>query len=151
MKRNLVTLTMLGCITIIGFTSGRALAATPPDVLGDPLGFADRVSALWRSGAIPGALILAAFGVLVVLRAKVAWFREGHRAVYVAALIGGLGFLVDAMASGATPNLSMIMIAASTTVALALNPKHQDPQAPTPPSSSTASIPTATVVKDGAS
>ncbi len=117
---------VLFAFLIVGFTAGRALAA--PDVLGDPLGFADRVSALWKSGAITGAVILGAFGALVVLRTRFAWLREGHRAVWISAAIGGLSMLAERVAAGETPNLSMMMVTACTTLTLAVNPKHE----PTP-------------------
>lgn len=116
---------------IIGFTAGRALAASD-DILGDPLGFADRVEALWKSGAIAGAVILAAFGVLVLARSRIAWLREGHRAVWISAAIGGLSMLAERVAAGTTPNLSMIMVTLCTTLTLAANPKHEDDKTAAP-------------------
>jgi hypothetical protein len=99
--------------------SGSATTVVPPadNVIGaDPA----VIAKLWNSGAITSACIVAAFFVLIVLRSRVPWFSEGWRAVWVAALVGGLGFLVDAINSGGTPNVSMIMIALTTTLATAL-------------------------------
>lgn len=100
----------------------RTTPSPAPDPLADPGGTVDRVRALWRSGALPAALILAAFTVLVVLRRTVPWFAAGRRAVYLAAAIGGLGMLVEMTADGATPNLSMLLVALTTTVSLAMRP-----------------------------
>lgn len=130
MKRPLIAFGI--CVTIISFTISRAFAqaaGVPADPLADPATSVGIVERLWRGGAITSASILAAFMLLVVLRARVPWFSSGWRAVWCSAAIGGLGFLVDLIQSGATPNVSMMIVALTTTVALALQPR------PAPPAS----------------
>jgi hypothetical protein len=113
---------VLLCMFTIGFATSRAIAGSDA-VLEPDLGVVDRVESLWRSGAIPSALIVAAFAVLSWARAHLAWLRQGHRATLTAAAIGGLGMLVQTAANGVTPNASMIMVAATTAMAIAMNPK----------------------------
>jgi hypothetical protein len=129
MKR--VYIPILICICMIGFTVGRVAAqpATPlpPDPLQDPAASVGIVEKLFRSGAITSALIVAAFMVLVVLRARVSWFSQGWRAVWCSAALGGLSLLVDSIQSGLTPNISMLIVAGTTTAALAMKPKPVTP------------------------
>jgi hypothetical protein len=115
----------LSCVEQLAFAqagSGSAATVVPPDanVLDNPADSLSTIAKLWSSGAITSACIVLAFLVLIVLRSRVPWFSEGWRAVWIAALIGGLGFLVDAIQNGAAPSVSMIMIALTTTLATAL-------------------------------
>jgi hypothetical protein len=110
-----------------GSGSAATVVAPTDNVLDNPADSISTIAKLWDSGAITSACIVLAFFVLIVLRSRVPWFSEGWRAVWIAALIGGLGFLVDLINTGATPNVSMIMIAVSTTLATALR---MPPKAP---------------------
>lgn len=85
--------------------------ATIPEPTSDPGWFVSRIGGLWRSGAIPSAVILGLFGVLSVLRAKVGWFAKGRQAHIAAAALGGLTVLVAEIASGGSPNLNLYISA----------------------------------------
>lgn len=100
--------------------------APMPNPLEQPGDAISAVTKLWRSGAITSSLIVAAFLVLSVLRAKVKWLSVGYRAAVMAASIGGLGTLVDAIQRGSTPNLSMLVVAVTTAVAMFMAPKPKD-------------------------
>lgn len=137
MNRILIVLAI--CCGTVGFSTALTFAessgsaaivtGTPVgDPLVDPAASVGIVEKLWRSGAITSSLIVAAFMVLVVLRSRVAWFSQGWRTVWCSALIGGLSMLVQAIQSGLTPNASMIIVAATTTAALALQPKPKPPE-----------------------
>lgn len=103
-----------------------AAPVTTPDAVIDPIGFADYVEALWKSGAILNTVIVAAFGVLKVLQPRVPWLQQGYRAVLTAGAIGVLSLLADGISNGRTPTLSMIVIAVTTTAASAMHPKHPE-------------------------
>lgn len=85
--------------------------ATLPEPVSDPGWFVSRVRELWRSGAIVSSLILGLFALLSIARAKVGWFAKGRQAVIVAAVLGTLTMLVGDIASGGSPNLSMLLSA----------------------------------------
>jgi hypothetical protein len=91
--------------------------STTADPLDHVVEDVSRVQSLWRSGAIPSALIVSVFLTLLVLRNRVPWFAEHTRATYVAAAIAGLAMLVDCISSGQTPNLSMVIAALATATA----------------------------------
>jgi hypothetical protein len=91
--------------------AGLAVAPVLPSPESDPGWFVERVRGLWRSGEIPSAIILGLFGVLSMLRGKVAWLNKGKQAVIVAAVLGTLTMLVTEIASGSSPNLSMLVSA----------------------------------------
>lgn len=90
------------------------------DPMMQPMESMSFIEQLWRSGAVTSAGIVLAFFVLVILRAHVKWLAVGYRSVLVSAAIAGLGFLVDGISNGVTPNTSMIVVALSTAIALAL-------------------------------
>lgn len=113
-----------------GSGSGSATPApTPlPDPLEQPGEAISTITKLWRSGAITSSLIVAAFMTLVVLRRKVKWFSLGYRAAITASMVGGLGTVVDAIQRGLTPNLSMMIVALTTAVALFFTPTPKPPE-----------------------
>lgn len=88
-----------------------------PDPLASPAESISRVSELWRSGAMSAAIIVAAFFVLLVLRSRLPWLQEHSRAVWISAAVAGLAVAVDGIQRGETPNLSMLVVAAATTLA----------------------------------
>jgi hypothetical protein len=98
--------------------AGLAVAPVLPSPESDPGWFVERVRGLWKSGAIPSAVILALFAVLSVARSKVGWLAKGRQAVYVASALGMLTVLVTGIAAGGPLNASMIISAALTGVAL---------------------------------
>lgn len=93
------------------------IAAPAPEP--DPVATVNTVTKLWRSGAIPSAIIVAAFFVLVILRNRVQWFHDHGWATWMSLAIGGLAVAVDAVQRGDTPNMSMMLTALTTTLALA--------------------------------
>jgi len=94
-----------------------------PDPLTKPVESIGLVERLWRGGQLLQAGIIVAFLVLSVLAKKVAWFAQGQRGVYVAALLGGAAILAEAASRGATPTLGLTMTAVMTTVAMLFNPR----------------------------
>lgn len=134
MKRFLVAIAI--CCCTIGFTVGHVFAepqvaaeSVPAyvDPLANPAASVGTLEKLWRSGAVSATVILAVFMTLVALRMRVAWFSQGWRAVWCSAAIGGLSMLVDAIQSGLTPNVSMVVVTVVTTASLALQPKPKPP------------------------
>lgn len=105
----------------------RATAPAPtalPDPVKDPQAEASLVMKLWRSGAIPSAVIVAAFALLALARAHLGWLKKGRQAVIAAALLGGLAMLAADAAAGHTPNVSMLMTSLMTAVALYWKTEH---------------------------
>lgn len=111
--------------------SAVAIVSALPDPIENPAGSIDTVTRLWRSGAIPAALIVALYLVGIVLARKVPWFVEGRRAAYTAAAVGMLATLAEPASRGTTPSLSMGIAALATALALALSPtRPSDPPVP---------------------
>jgi hypothetical protein len=94
-----------------------------PDVLDQPSESVDLLTKLWRDGQVANAIILASFLGLTLASRKVPWLSEGHRAVYVAAIISGLGMLAESASRGTTPNISMVVGAVMAAMALVMNGK----------------------------
>lgn len=87
-----------------------APAPVPAQALSpDEPNFWERMLWLWRSGAGIPVAILGLFGAAMVASRKIAWLRQDHRAVYVAATIAGLGKLAEIAATGQTPNQNAII------------------------------------------
>lgn len=103
--------------------SARYLQSTLPDVIEQPAESVDLVTRLWREGHIAQALIVAAFLALTIASRRVPWLSEGHRAVYVAAIVTGLGMLAETASRGTTPNISMVVGALLTAATLVMNGK----------------------------
>ena len=78
---------------------------------------------LYSTGAWFCLGIVLAFFALRWASQHIAWLEQDHHAVYVSALLGGLALLVVPAAQGTTPNLSMLLTALVTVIALASNPK----------------------------
>jgi hypothetical protein len=89
-----------------------------PDASKDASGAAETIYRWWRNGNIPGAVLLLLYSIVAVLRAKAAWFKVGYRALAIAGAGTFLLAMIEAVASGATPNLGMIIAAATTALAL---------------------------------
>lgn len=117
MRRILVAWLIL--IALYGVAFAQAAPAT--DV--DPTTVADRLAALWHSGAFVCVGIVVAFYGLSAASTRFAWLQTDHRAVCVAAALGFLTSLVGAIAQGSTPNLSMIVTAFAVAFGIATNPK----------------------------
>jgi hypothetical protein len=100
---SLVVAVWLSSLYHLGIAHAAPLNSTD-DVLGDPLGFYEYLSATWHSGAILNTIIVGSLGVLKVLQARVPWFQTGHRIVWLSALTGGLSLLADGITNGGTPN-----------------------------------------------
>ncbi len=98
------------------------------------------VEKLYHSGAWFCLGIVAAFMALRWASQHVDWLEEDHRAVYVSAALGGLAVLIVPATQGATPNVSMILSACVTAVALALNPKKAPSQDPPTASAAKAAV-----------
>lgn len=105
-------------------------AAPMPDPIADPAGEASLIAKLWRSGAIPSAVILVAFALLAWARKSLGWLKKGRQAAIAAALFGALAMLAADAADGTTPNLAMLMSALTTGIALYLKSEHQPPAKP---------------------
>lgn len=102
-----------------------APAATPapiPDPTEAPGEALSMMSKLYKSGAWIGLAILASFFTLSIAAKRVAWLKEGRRAVYCSAALGGLALLTVPASQGTTPNLSMVVAAVIAAMTLALNP-----------------------------
>jgi hypothetical protein len=112
-------------------TNPAARIPAVPAPTDDPGWFVSRVGGLWRSGAIPSAVILGLFGVLSILRAKLSWFAKGRQAVIVAAVLGTLTMLVGDIVAGSSPNLSMYMSALLAGVMLYIKGEAQPPKVST--------------------
>ncbi|MGE0547631.1 MAG: hypothetical protein AB7O24_01145 [Kofleriaceae bacterium] len=113
-----------------GVSLAQAQGLEPP-VIHDPGRTVDQVTKLWRSGAITAALIVGSCSLLMILRYRVQWLQEGKRAAYVAAVIGALGTLVDAINRGSTPTLSMVVVSIALAIALVRDPIPKPVEAPT--------------------
>lgn len=99
-----------------------AFAGVVPDPIASPSDAMSLLVKLWHGGAlIAGGILVAFFGLTVASR-KISWLQEDHRAVYVAAILGGLALLAVPAADGNTPNLSMILSAVIAAIGLAINP-----------------------------
>jgi hypothetical protein len=103
-----------------------APAVAAPDPVADPGGFVDSVRKLYKGGALVPAILLAAYGLLVLLRSKVLWLRTGKRAVYTAAAVTFLTGCAEAAARGTTPTLGVIVGALFAAITLALQPVPKD-------------------------
>lgn len=100
-------------------TEPPAAPLTPAQVAHD----ADQVEKLWRSGAVPSAVILTAWLLLSLAARRWRWLAADHRAVYVSAALGALTMLVDGIQRGLTPNVSMIVTAAIVAFGIAQDPR----------------------------
>jgi len=103
-----------------------AASIAAPDPVEDPGGFVDSVRKLYKGGALVPAILLAAYGLLVLLRNRVAWLRTGKRAVYTAAAVTFLTGCAEAAARGTTPTLGVIVGALFAAITLALQPVPKD-------------------------
>lgn len=83
-----------------------------PTATADDLDTSD-VARLWRSGSFIGAGAVAVFLLLTFL-VKV----DSKRAFYWASGLTAIGLIIDAVVAGATPTAGMLIVAASTLVAL---------------------------------
>jgi hypothetical protein len=81
------------------------------------------IDKLYHSGAWLCLGIVAVFLVLRYAATHWAWLKEDHRAVWVSAILGGLAILIVPATQGTTPNLSMILTASFTVLALHADPK----------------------------
>lgn len=99
-----------------------SLPATPVAV---DSSFWSRVEALWRAGSLAPALLLAAFGLIVIARRHVAWLQKGQAAAYSAMVVTALTTLLEPAIRGATPSLAMII--SSVTGAVLLSTKTSPP------------------------
>jgi hypothetical protein len=105
--------------------AGSAAVVAPivvPDPLAAPVESVSMLTKLYKSGAWIGLGILIAFFALSIAAKKVAWLKEGKRAVYCSAALGGLALLAVPASQGSTPNAAMFLAAAIAAVTLALNP-----------------------------
>lgn len=86
---------------------------------------------LYHSGAyLPLAIVVAFLGVTWASK-HIAWLQAPNRVHYVSAAIAGLAILVGPATQGTTPNISMLIAALGTVVALVLpgaTPKGEAPQ-----------------------
>lgn len=80
--------------------------------------FWSRVEALWRSGSLGPAVLLALYGLLVLARAKVPRLRSGKAAAYSAMGVTALATLLEPALRGTTPSLAMIISAVTGAVLL---------------------------------
>ena len=87
---------------------GSTQPATPVAV---DASFWSRVEALWRSGSLSNALLLAALGLLILARRWVPLFQRGNLAMYSAIGVTGLTTLAEPLSRGTTPSLAMIITA----------------------------------------
>jgi len=81
------------------------------------------IDKLYHSGAWLCLGLVAVFLVLRYAATRWAWLKEDHRAVWVSAILGGLALLVVPATQGTTPNLSTILTAVFTVLALHADPK----------------------------
>lgn len=78
----------------------------------------DSLTALYHSGGLFVVALVATYGGLKWLSTGWAWLAIPKRAHYVTAIIGGLGVIAVPASQGTTPNLSMILTALGTMIAL---------------------------------
>jgi hypothetical protein len=88
----------------------------------EPTEQAGLVLRLWKGGAIPAALIIAVWSLLLVLRRWVPWLGEGKRAVYLGVAVTFVGAFVERASAGSTPTLGMLLAAAATAVGAVMSP-----------------------------
>jgi hypothetical protein len=103
-------------------TSPAEVTAAPALVPLEPTEQAGLVMRLWKGGAIPAALIVAVWSLLLVLRRWVPWLGEGKRAVYLGVAVTFVGAFVERAAAGSTPTLGMLLAAAATAVGAVMSP-----------------------------
>jgi hypothetical protein len=90
--------------------AGSASAPVLPDVAtAGPVEAGSFAWKLYKSGHLVPALIVGLFFALALAQKRIAWLRAGYRKVIVASLLAGLGMLAERVASGTTPNVTMVM------------------------------------------
>lgn len=87
----------------IAFAQGALPDAT------DPAASGSFVWRLYKAGHLVPAIIVALYYALTFAEKRFAWLRTGHRKLYVAVALAGLGELAERVASGATPNTGMLL------------------------------------------
>lgn len=80
-----------------------------PDPVEDPGGFFSKVYQLYKDGALLPAVLLAAFGLAMLLGRYVPWIKQGSRQFIFAAVVMGLTSLAEPASRGATPTLGMFL------------------------------------------
>lgn len=99
--------------------SGSALVAPSiPDPVTSPIEALSSVDKLYHSGAYLLLGIVLVFMGLRWASQHVAWLEVPNRAHYVTALLAGLALVAVPASQGATPNLSMIVVAIGTVISL---------------------------------
>lgn len=100
----------------------------------------DILAKLYSSGAyLPLGIVLVFLGVTWGSR-HLSWLQVPNRAHYVSATIAGLAILVGPATQGTTPNVSMLLAAIGTVIALIL------PGAPSTVAATPTTLPTATAL-----
>jgi hypothetical protein len=128
MRRNLFILGFVISFIAVHLTlafadgSGSATVALP-DPSTDPGGILALFASLYAKGHLAAIGILVAFFGAEYASTHVAWLQVGKRTAYVAAVVGGLAVLAGPAAMGTTPNVSMLISALTTTLALLFVPK----------------------------
>lgn len=102
------------------------MPANVPVLDESPIEFGRFVKALWKSGAIMPALIVAVFAVLIVARKRIAWLNEGKRAAYTAAAFAFLAAIIEPASRGSTPTINMLIGAIGAALALLAKPTTKD-------------------------
>lgn len=102
------------------------MPANVPVLDESPIEFGRFVKALWKSGAIMPALIVAVFAVLIVARKRIAWLNEGKRAAYTAAVFAFLAAIIEPASRGTTPTMNMLIGAIGAALALLAKPTTKD-------------------------
>ncbi len=94
-----------------------------PDPTTQPVETATTVVKFWKQGLWFAAIVLGSFFALTWASIKIKWLQVGRRAAFVAAALGGLTMMVDAIRRGETPNYSMLMTGGMTAIGLLVSPK----------------------------
>lgn len=113
---------LVGSLLILAYLAGIAWAQAEGPVPTDPAEAGSLVYHLWKGGAIVPAILVGLFAAVSLAARKIAWLREGKRAVWAAAAVAGLAILAEPASRGTTPNLSMLISAIGAVVALILAP-----------------------------
>lgn len=95
--------------------------ANPPrDPIDDPAGYYEDLRDAYAKGGLAPAVMLALFGLVVTAQRRIAWLREGRRAVYTVAGISVLAALVDVTAG--VGSWQLVVAAIGSAIALILSP-----------------------------